>query len=75
MDYSRTFIQQVLPRRWNVCTNQHVVISYDSENFAVVQGAQKFLKSTTILILIRQKGAMKQFPYCGSTNNSRHRKS
>jgi PleD family two-component response regulator len=74
MDYSRTCMQQVLPRRSNLCTKQHVVTSYGAENFAVVRDAQKFPKSTIILKLIGQKGDIKQFPYCGLTNIWRHRK-
>jgi hypothetical protein len=72
MYYSRICMQQVLPSRWNLCTNQHVVISFGAENFAVVQAAQKFLKSTSILELIGQTGYMKQFLYCRPTNVRRH---
>lgn len=67
-------MQQVLPSRWNLCTNQHFVISYEAENFVVIQNAQKFLKSTSILRLIGQKGYMKNFLCCGPTNVRRHLK-
>lgn len=67
-------MQQVLPSRWNMCANQNFVISYEAEKFAVIQDAQKFLKSTSNLKLIGQKRYMKQFPCCGPTNVTRHLK-
>jgi len=57
-----------------MCANQNFVISYEAEKFAVIQDAQKFLKSTSNLKLIGQKRYMKQFPCCGPTNVTRHLK-